>query len=255
MSSSDLTTQDASRPRNLATLANEINDLHDRAIEAATTAIEHARACGELLNQVKARLGHGNFLPWLEENCRVKPRQAQKFMKLAREGAAIEAKCASNAHLTIDSVLRLLDSGERLTQQEATKTAGLTTLTAQQIVAERRQPDPPPAAGDPFDEDADPFGEGWDGEEEGRTESDGQDVQQELPPRPPRKGKDKSGGGSKKERTPAEEFQIQRSKTIKTAEALQRAFDDLNRLRKRPEWHETAAAECDSLLIKARSWK
>ena len=66
MSSSDLTTQDAPRPTDLATLANEINDLHDRATEAARTAIAHARECGELLIQAKAQVGHGGFLEWLE---------------------------------------------------------------------------------------------------------------------------------------------------------------------------------------------
>ncbi len=54
MSGSDLTPQNAPRPTDLATLANEINDHHDRATEAAWTAVEHARECGELLNQAKA---------------------------------------------------------------------------------------------------------------------------------------------------------------------------------------------------------
>ena len=123
MSNSDLTTQDATRPTDLATLANEINDLHDRATEAARTAVEHDRECGELLIQAKDQIGHGGFLPWLEADCRVKPRQAQKYMKLAREWPAIEAKCASNAHLPIDEVLRLMDSGERQMQQEPAEVA------------------------------------------------------------------------------------------------------------------------------------
>ena len=117
MSSSDLTTQDAPRPTDLATLANEINDLHERATEAARTAVEHARECGEILNQAKDQIGHGGFLDWLEANCRVKPRQALKFMKLAREWPTIEGKCASNAHLPIEKALRLLGSGEKQTAE------------------------------------------------------------------------------------------------------------------------------------------
>jgi len=252
MSKFDLATQDAPRPTDLATLANEINDLHVRATEAARTAIDHARECGELLIQAKAQIGHGGFLPWLEANCRVKLRQAQKYMTLAREWPAIEAKCASNAHLTLDRVLRLLDSGEKLTQQEPAEVAGGTTRTVQRVVAERRDENATMShSGDPFDEDADPFGNEWEGEEDGRTDSDGQDAQQELPPRPPRKGKDESGGSP--ERTPAEEFKIQRSKTIKTVEAAMRAFDDLNRLRKNRN-HDAAISECKSLLWKAKSW-
>lgn len=54
--------------------------------------------------------------------------------------------------------------------------------------------------------------------EDGRTDSDDQDDQ-ERPPgsRGNGKGTDAPGGSS---RTPAEEFGIQKSKTIKTAEAL-----------------------------------
>ena len=77
VSTTNSTTQDALRPRDLATLANEINDHHDRATEAARTAIEHVRECGELLIQAKAQLGHGGFLGWLKANCRVKPRQSR----------------------------------------------------------------------------------------------------------------------------------------------------------------------------------
>ena len=160
----------------------------------------------------------------------MKPRQAQKFMKLAREWPAIDAKCASNAHLTIDGVLRLLDSGEKLTQREAAA---------------------PPAAGDPFD-DADPSGDGWEGEEEGRTDADGQDADQENPPRPPRTGTEASGGSSG---PPKDEVKTQMSKTVKTAEALMRAFDDLNGIWTRLEWHDTAIEECKSLLAKAKHWK
>jgi hypothetical protein len=91
----------------------------------------------------------------------------------------------------------------------------------------------------------DPFGED-------SISPEGQDAQ-DSSPRPPRNGKDKSGGSSK-QRTPAEEFAIQRSKCCKTVEAAMREVDALNRLKKRPEWHDTAIDECKSVLIKAREW-
>ncbi len=100
----------------LTTLAGEINREHDQAITAARTALEHARACGELLIQAKTQVGHGGFLEWLEANCRVKPRQSQKYMKLAREWPTIEAKCEFDAHLTIDGALALTNYSSR--QQE-----------------------------------------------------------------------------------------------------------------------------------------
>ncbi len=253
MSNSDLTPRDAPRPTDLATLAIEINEFHERATEAARTAAELARECGELLNQAKAQIGHGGFLPWLETNCRVKPRQAQKFMKLAREWSAIEAKCAPSAYLTISGALRLLDSGEKLTQQEPAEVAGGTTRIVQRVVAERRDENATLShSSDPFDEDADPFGEGWEGEEDVGTDSDGQEAQQELPFRPPKNGREPSGASSNV-RTPEEEFKLQQSKTIKTAEALIRALDDLSELRKSQK-HEPAIDRCIELIRMTKNW-
>jgi hypothetical protein len=47
---------------------------------------------------------------------------------------------------------------------------------------------------------------------------------------------------------------IQRSKTVKTVEALMRAFDDLQTLVARPE-HGEAIRSCKALLTTARAWK
>lgn len=46
-----------------------------------------------------------------------------------------------------------------------------------------------------------------------------------------------------------------RSKTIKTAEALMRAFDDLNLLASHPKEHANAIATCKILLKTARDWR
>lgn len=46
----------------------------------------------------------------------------------------------------------------------------------------------------------------------------------------------------------------QRSKTVKTVEALMRAFDDLNEMLPKPN-HKNAIAACKSLLTAAKEWK
>jgi hypothetical protein len=123
------------------------------------------------------------------------------------------------------------------------KTDGKITASA---VRETRSGESP----DPFGkgEDFDPFEEPSPGEEC----AGGHDAPEDSSPRPPRNGKDKSGGS--KQRTPAEEFALQRSKCCKTIEAAMREVDALNRLKRRPEWHDTSIAECKSVLIKAREW-
>lgn len=163
------------------------------------------------------------------------------------------------------SVELLLDSGKKLKQKEISDIVGVDARTVQRIVAERRDSEQTPEnqtmsgssgksgkSDDPFDDEVDPFGI-FEGEEEDRTESEGQDAhQQERAPRPPRNGKDAPGGPSK--RTPAEEFKVQRSKSVKTAEALMRAFDDLNDLRKSRD-HERTITDCQALIIRAQNWK
>lgn len=65
-------------------------------------------------------------------------------------------------------------------------------------------------------------------------------------------GTDASGGSSPK-RTKAEELKIQRSKTVKTAEALMREFDKLDDLRP-SEIHEETIQLCKQLLSRAKRW-
>jgi len=49
-------------------------------------------------------------------------------------------------------------------------------------------------------------------------------------------------------------IKTQRQKTVKTVEALMRAFDDLHTMLARPE-HSEAIADCKKLLEIAREWK
>jgi hypothetical protein len=86
----------------LPILAASIND-HLGAAEAATRrGLEHAIAAGMLLLEAKELVGHGDWLAWLKDNCRIGSRQAQTWMRLARNRHKLEAiKNESAAHLTI----------------------------------------------------------------------------------------------------------------------------------------------------------
>ena len=74
MPTQNLSTTDAGRPTDLATLAEQINEHHlqaeeksETAKQAAVAALEHARICGKLLSQAKAKIGHGGLLAWLDD--------------------------------------------------------------------------------------------------------------------------------------------------------------------------------------------
>jgi hypothetical protein len=90
----------------LTDLAVAIEAEHQAAHQAARSALEHALQCGRLLLEAKERVEHGEWLPWLEANTRVGPWQAQKYMRLAT--AALEGKCDSASHLTIEGALTAL---------------------------------------------------------------------------------------------------------------------------------------------------
>src|SRR5262245_27871214 len=86
----------------LPVLAASIND-HLGAAEAATRrGLEHAIAAGLLLVEAKELVDHGLWLTWLQENCQIGQRQAQTYMRLARNRHRLDAvKNAATAHLTI----------------------------------------------------------------------------------------------------------------------------------------------------------
>lgn len=88
----------------LSVLASQINDQHDRATRHATSALEHARQAGVLLQQAKQQVGHGGWLTWLADNCNVSPRQAQRYLKVANNWQAI-AKNDATSYLTIDDAI------------------------------------------------------------------------------------------------------------------------------------------------------
>lgn len=93
----------------LADLAAGINADHDAAEQAVGTALERARSAGGKLLLAKARVAHGQWLPWLASNCpRLAARTAQGYMRLAREWDTLASKYAEPAHLTVDGALKLL---------------------------------------------------------------------------------------------------------------------------------------------------
>jgi hypothetical protein len=73
------------RAKDLTGLAAAINMAHRQAGQALRASLEHALRVGELLIQAKAKVGYGQWLDWLRENCEVSERLAQKYMQVARD--------------------------------------------------------------------------------------------------------------------------------------------------------------------------
>jgi hypothetical protein len=93
----------------LPIIAASINDHLAAAEQATRRGLEHAIAAGFLLIEAKELVEHGEWLTWLEANCHVRVRQAQVFMRLARNRHKLNGlKYAPSAHLTIHAAEALV---------------------------------------------------------------------------------------------------------------------------------------------------
>ena len=131
------------------------------------------------------------------------------------------------------SVKWLLDHRPEMTQEEIAAKAGCSRRLVQLIVSERRE-----------------FQAQRRKEPDGRgvTEDSWTEPDQDSGPRPPRNGMEESGAPFE-----ADPFLMQRTRTVKTVEALIRAFDDLNGFR-RALVHQDALDLCGVLLQTAKEW-
>lgn len=96
--------------RELEELAEKIRKECQWLLESSRTSLSHARRCGELLNDAKAKVKHGEWEAWLKENCHLSVRTAQLYMRLANKGDELAAKAQSIADLTIAEAADLLST-------------------------------------------------------------------------------------------------------------------------------------------------
>ncbi len=78
--------EDMQTSNRLPHLAAEIRRAHADVQEAAKTAAERAIDAGHKLLEARELVKHGEWLPWLRENCALAERTAQLYMQLARKG-------------------------------------------------------------------------------------------------------------------------------------------------------------------------
>lgn len=71
--------------------ATEINHAHKLARENAESAVQHAIACGEMLEAIKREgkksgaIPHGRWQSWVEANCEFSYQSANAYMKAAKQ--------------------------------------------------------------------------------------------------------------------------------------------------------------------------
>jgi len=70
-------------------LAHAIREEHEACEAAMTATVQHAIRCGELLADAKARVKHGEWLPWLAENFDGSAWSAQAYMRLSANAGRV----------------------------------------------------------------------------------------------------------------------------------------------------------------------
>jgi hypothetical protein len=85
-----------------ASLIPRIEAAHLATRDAVLNAVARAVECGHLLLEAKAKVGHGNWIPWIEKNLSLSVRQVQKYMRLAEH---LDPNAPWGTHLTINEAL------------------------------------------------------------------------------------------------------------------------------------------------------
>jgi Protein of unknown function (DUF3102) len=93
----------------LPDLAARIKAEHEAATASLRDSVRHAIAAGELLIEAKARLKHGQWLPWLRDHCSISERTAQLYMRVGKNRDQIEGQMRNGvADLSLNEAAALL---------------------------------------------------------------------------------------------------------------------------------------------------
>ena len=95
------------QPAAMSNLADAINAEHQACKAALQATLDHAICAGDYLLQAKGELTHGQWLPWLKDNCHFSRRTAQNYMRLAEHKHRL-TNAQTSAHLSIDAALKRL---------------------------------------------------------------------------------------------------------------------------------------------------
>jgi len=93
----------------LTDLAARIKAEHQAVSVSLKESVAHAIQAGTLLLEAKAEISHGQWLPWLRDQCTLSERTAQLYMRTAKNRTTIEEHIrTADADLSLNEVTALL---------------------------------------------------------------------------------------------------------------------------------------------------
>ncbi len=91
-------------------LAKEIKESHELCLEGINVGLAHAVRVGHLLSEAKSHMKHGEFIPWIKQNCEFSRRAASTYMRVAKH--CVEDMRLGNgkpaSHLSYTRVVKML---------------------------------------------------------------------------------------------------------------------------------------------------
>jgi hypothetical protein len=91
----------------LADLRERLKVEHEAVVGSLRHGLHRAMNAGDILLEARTQVRHGDWLPWLE-SCGISERTAQRYVRLAKHRAEIEAKSDTVSDLGIRGALALI---------------------------------------------------------------------------------------------------------------------------------------------------
>lgn len=100
-------------PRKVPALtADGMNRLHEKIQAGYKTTVRDILLLGENLSNKKEELGHGNWLPWVEENLKFGAHQAAKYTRAYERRGELLSNETSGSDLSLNGIVKLLADPE-----------------------------------------------------------------------------------------------------------------------------------------------
>jgi Protein of unknown function (DUF3102) len=101
-------------PSTLAELGPRIRSAHEHLVNSARDIVMRAIDIGKDLLKAQSIGGYGNWGKWLERNCALNERTAQRYMEIAKGETTLRAKVTSDtmSELTLKKAKQLITAGE-----------------------------------------------------------------------------------------------------------------------------------------------
>lgn len=233
-------------------LLPEIRATHKAFLKSGQETVELARQIGDMLWKLKECVKQGEWTPIVEDRCEFDIRSAQTYMKVSGGWGIIEQQKVPPT--SIDGCVKLIGQkgGKTKALRKSTNSGGSSK---------------PPAAASGKDDRTDSTGTTPQEPSTGQSGSD-TDNPVDLGICPNCGGKkwteDEFGASCAKCNHPHGEpvgdqdeqrVGVERSKAIKTVEALMRSVCDLGRLLPKPKEQAHLIAQCKLILTELRAWK